>query len=67
MKYELLLPAGDLGRLKFACLYGADAVYIGGYNYSLRANANNFSLDEIKEAVEFAHNLSKKVYVTVKT
>ena len=65
MKYELLLPAGDLGRLKFACLYGADAVYIGGYNYSLRANANNFSLDEIKEAVEFAHNLSKKVYVTV--
>ena len=65
MKYELLLPAGDIGRLKFACLYGADAVYIGGYNYSLRANANNFSLDEIKESVEFAHNLNKKVYVTV--
>lgn len=65
MKYELLLPAGDLNRLKVACLYGADAVYIGGYNYSLRANANNFSLDEIKEACEFAHNLNKKVYVTV--
>lgn len=65
MKYELLLPAGDLDRLKFACLYGADAVYIGGYNYSLRANANNFSLDEIKEGTEFAHKLSKKVYVTV--
>ena len=65
MKYELLLPAGDLGRLKTACLYGADAVYIGGYNYSLRANANNFSLDEIREACEFAHNLGKKVYVTV--
>lgn len=65
MKYELLLPAGDLERLKFACLYGADAVYIGGYNYSLRANANNFSLDEIKEACEFAHKLNKKVYVTV--
>ncbi|MBR2138896.1 MAG: U32 family peptidase [Bacilli bacterium] len=65
MKYELLLPAGDLDRLKFACLYGADAVYIGGHNYSLRANANNFSLDEIREAVEFAHNLDKKVYVTV--
>lgn len=65
MKYELLLPAGDLGRLKTACLYGADAVYIGGYNYSLRANANNFSLDEIWEACEFAHNLGKKVYVTV--
>ena len=40
MKYELLLPAGDLNRLKFACIYGADAVYIGGYDYSLRANAN---------------------------
>lgn len=65
MKYELLLPAGDLDRLKFACLYGADAVYIGGQDYSLRANANNFTLDEIKEAVEFAHNLNKKVYVTV--
>ena len=65
MKYELLLPAGDLNRLKVACLYGADAVYIGGYNYSLRANANNFSLEEIKEACEFAHNLNKKVYVTV--
>ncbi len=65
MKYELLLPAGDLDRLKFACLYGADAVYIGGYNYSLRANANNFSLDEIDEAVKFAHERGKKVYVTV--
>ena len=43
MKYELLLPAGDLNRLKFAFLYGADAVYIGGEYYSLRANANNFT------------------------
>ena len=65
MKYELLMPAGDLDRLKFACIYGADAVYIGGYEYSLRANANNFSLDDIKEAVLFAHSLNKKVYVTV--
>ena len=65
MKYELLLPAGDIGRLKFACLYGADAVYIGGYNYSLRANANNFSLSEIEEAVKYAHERGKKVYVTV--
>ena len=65
MIYELLLPAGDLSRLKTACIYGADAVYIGGYNYSLRANANNFSLDEIREACEFAHKLNKKVYVTV--
>ena len=65
MKYELLLPAGDLARLKFAFIYGADAVYIGGQNYSLRANANNFSLDEIREGVEFAHERGKKVYVTV--
>lgn len=62
---EILSPAGDLERLKWALTYGADAVYIGGYNYSLRANANNFSIDEIKEAVTFAHNLNKKVYVTV--
>ena len=64
MSYELLLPAGDLNRLKFAIMYGADAVYIGGQNYSLRANANNFSLDEIREGVEFAHERGKKVYVT---
>ena len=65
MKYELLLPAGDLDRLKTAILYGADAVYIGGINYSLRANANNFTIDEIKEGVEFAHKRKKRVYVTV--
>ncbi len=64
-KIELLSPAGDLERLKIACLYGADAVYIGGKNYSLRANANNFSIDEIKEACDFAHNLGKKVYLTL--
>ena len=62
---ELLSPAGDLERLKFACLYGADAIYIGGENYSLRANAKNFSNNDIKEAVIYAHNLNKKVYVTV--
>jgi len=64
-KIELLSPAGDLGRLKIALLYGADAVYIGGKDYSLRANANNFSIEEIKEACDFAHNLSKKVYLTL--
>lgn len=64
-KVELLSPAGDLEKLKIAYLYGADAVYIGGRNYSLRANAKNFSLDEIKEATEFAHSLGKKIYVTV--
>ena len=56
---ELLSPAGDLEKLKIAYLYGADACYIGGQNYSLRANANNFSLEEIKEAAEFAHKLGK--------
>ena len=45
---ELLAPAGDLEKLKIAYLYGADACYIGGQNYSLRANANNFSLEEIE-------------------
>lgn len=64
-KPELLAPAGDLERLKFAFLYGADACYIGGLNYSLRANANNFSNDELYEALEYAHSINKKVYVTV--
>ena len=62
---ELLAPAGDLERLKLAFHYGADACYIGGKDYSLRANAKNFSLEDIKEAVDFAHSLGKKVYVTV--
>lgn len=63
-KPELLAPAGDLERLKIALLYGADAVYIGGA-FNLRANADNFKLEEIKEGVEYAHKLNKKVYVTV--
>jgi len=62
---ELLAPAGDLERLKMALLYGADAVYVGGRDYSLRANAKNFSIEELNEACEFAHNLGKRVYVTV--
>lgn len=62
---EVLSPAGDLERLKWALMYGADAVYIGGYNYSLRANANNFSIQDITEGVAFAHSLGKKVCVTV--
>ncbi len=64
MKSELLAPAGSLEKMKYAYLYGADAVYMGGKNFSLRANAKNFSLDEMKEAVEYAHSLGKKVYVT---
>lgn len=64
-KPELLAPAGDLERLKVALLYGADAVYIGGVLFGLRANASNFTIKEIEEGVLFAHNLNKKVYVTV--
>ena len=64
-KVELLAPAGDLERLKLAFHYGADACYIGGKDFSLRANAKNFSLEDMKEAVLYAHSLGKKVYVTV--
>lgn len=64
-KIELLSPAGDLERLKVTLSYGADAVYIGGRQYSLRANATNFSIEEIKEGCDFAHKLNKKVYLTL--
>ncbi len=64
-RIELLSPAGDLERLKVTLLYGADAVYIGGQSYSLRANANNFTLDEIREGCSFAHKLGKKVHLTL--
>jgi len=64
-KIELLSPAGDMNKLKTALYFGADAVYIGGKNFSLRALAGNFTNDEIAEAVEFAHGLNKKVYITV--
>ena len=64
-KIELLSPAGDLERLKVTLLYGADAVYIGGERFGLRANATNFSIDEIKEGCKFAHKLNKKVYLTL--
>lgn len=62
---ELLAPAGDLEKLKFAYLYGADAVYCSGKKYGLRANANNFSIEELEEAVSYAHSIQKRVYVTV--
>ncbi len=64
-RVELLAPAGDLNRLKIALHYGADAVYIGGPLLNLRANAVNFTFEDILEGVKFAHNLGKKVYVTV--
>lgn len=60
---ELLAPAGNLEKLKFAVHYGADAVYIGGQQYGLRSNADNFSFEEMKEGVEFAKRYGAKVFV----
>lgn len=61
---ELLIPANNLEVLKIAVIYGADAVYIGGEAFGLRAKAKNFSLEEMKEGIEFAHAHDVKVYVT---
>ncbi|WP_058485228.1 peptidase U32 family protein [Defluviitalea phaphyphila] len=63
-KPELLAPAGSLDVLKTAIFYGADAVYIGGNQYGLRAKAKNFSMEEIKEGIKYAHANNVKVYVT---
>ena len=63
-KPELLAPGGSLEKLKTAILYGADAVYIGGEAFSLRAAAENFSVEDMKRGLEFAHNRGKKVYLT---
>ncbi len=64
-KPELLLPAGNLENLKLAIRYGADAVYLGGQRFGLRAKADNFSLEEMREGVAFAHAAKAKVYLTV--
>lgn len=64
-KPELLAPAGSLEKLKIAFTYGADAVYFGGKDFSLRAATQNFTFEEIKEGAEFAHNLGKKLYCTI--
>jgi len=63
-KPELLAPAGSLEKLKIAVRYGADAVFIGGTEFGLRSNAQNFSLEEIREGVEFARDFGAKIYVT---
>jgi len=63
-KPELLAPGGSLEKLKTAIMYGADAVYIGGECFSLRVAAENFTVDEIKEGLQFAHERGKKVYLT---
>jgi len=62
---ELLAPAGDLEKLKMALHYGADAVYLGGEQFGLRKTSKNFTLEEMKEGVDFAHERNKKVYVTM--
>lgn len=62
---EILAPAGNLEKLRMAFIYGADAVYIGGEKYGLRAAAGNFSMEEIKEGAEYAHALGKRLYITV--
>ena len=64
-KPELLAPAGNMEKLKMALLYGADAVYLGGKAFGLRAFGGNFDNEELKDAVAFAHRLNKKVYITV--
>ncbi|MBO5515510.1 MAG: U32 family peptidase [Schwartzia sp.] len=64
-KPELLAPAGNMEKLKIAFLYGADAVYLGGEAYGLRAQGGNFSREELAEAARFARERGKKIYVTV--
>ncbi|MBQ3122912.1 MAG: U32 family peptidase, partial [Firmicutes bacterium] len=64
-KMELLAPAGDLEKLKIAVVYGADAVYFGGELFSLRAGAGNFTIEEMKEGVEFAHAHGAKAYMAL--
>lgn len=64
-KIELLAPAGNMEKMKMALLYGADAVYLAGKGFGLRAYGGNFTREEMKEAVKYAHSMGKKVYVTV--
>ncbi|HEY9571314.1 MAG TPA: peptidase U32 family protein, partial [Metalysinibacillus sp.] len=63
-KPELLAPAGSLEKLKVAVHYGADAVFIGGREFGLRSNADNFSIEDMREGVEFANKYNAKIYVT---
>jgi putative protease len=64
-KVELLAPAGDLEKLKFAISYGADAVYIGGQTFGLRASAKNFSFEDMQAGAAYAHERGKKIYLTL--
>ena len=64
---ELLAPAGNFEKMKAAILYGADAVYLAGEIFGMRAAADNFTMQELAEAVEYAHQRNVKVYLTVNT
>lgn len=64
MQTELLAPAGNYAKFLTALYFGADAVYLGGKNFSLRTFADNFTKEEMESAVQYAHKLNKKVYVT---
>ena len=66
-KVELLSPAGDIERLKYAFEYGADAVYLGAEEYGMRAAPKNFTLEQLQEAVDIANSLGKKIYLTLNT
>ena len=63
-KLELLAPCGNFGKLQTALYFGADAVYLGGKNFSLRSYSDNFTDDELSSAVKYVHENGKKVYVT---
>ena len=64
-KPELLAPAGNLEKLKMAVIYGADAVYLGGENFGLRAGAKNFTLKQLTEGIKFAHDRGKRIFLTL--
>ena len=67
MSIELLAPAGNLEKLKMAIIYGADAVYLAGERFGLRAGAGNFSFEDMREGIEFVHLNHKKAYITLNT
>ena len=64
-KVELLAPAGNMEKFKMTIHYGADAVFLGGKMFNLRAGSNNFSDEELMEAVDYAHKRGRRVYVTL--
>ena len=66
-KCELLSPAGNMEMLKYAVMYGADAVYLAGTRFGARKFANNFTEEELIEAIKFAHLYGVKVYITINT